>query len=106
MTMYVRIPNYARRQKELDEVKTTYGVTGFTFYRRPCVTLDKWDWCCSRMRSSDDNSIELATTKAADLQALLDGLLNIENGPILHNVIFGRSVYNNLEDLWKAMGKI
>lgn len=102
----VRIPNYAKRQKELEEVKSTYGVSGFTFYYRPTMMDIPGEWCCHRMINGDDNSIELSTTKPDTLKSLLDGLLNLDESSNPSMIRFGKHMYNNLEDLWKAMGKI
>lgn len=105
MTTMVRVPNHIKRQKELEEVKSIYGVTGFAFYYRPTIMNSPGEWCCSKISNNNDNSIELFTTHPDSLKSLLDKLLNLEENDNPPQVRFGSRTYNSLEDLWKAMGK-
>jgi len=104
--------NVVKRRKELAEVKEMFGVSGHRFVKRPYFgssvvpTECKEMWNCQKLGRGDDDIIEVVNTHPQTLHKLLDGLLNLEENPNPPEISFGGKIYNNLDDLWKAMGKI
>lgn len=101
-----------KRRQELNRVKEIFGVTGYIFYKEPYFgptvvpTECREVWTCNKVKRYDNDIREIMNTHPKTLHRLLDGLLNLEENPNPPEIMFNGTTYNNLEDLWKAMGKI